>query len=193
MPDILDPYVGAGGEKQPLDGDEKEAEDVRCERHTYEEDRERLSEEEMRQTIKYVTWMALSGVLTTAKAQQSPKIRSSWTKLPTFRIFPPQKSLKNVKVFLKNVCGSQHQSFYIIVFTNIQTTTGENITFSGVSGCYRSNFNYVLFEILGNSVYYLLLFKPHFIFLSTKAQLPTSLDRFGSGVSTGCPLSRRAR
>ena len=28
VPDILDPYVGAGGKKQPLDGDEKEADDV---------------------------------------------------------------------------------------------------------------------------------------------------------------------
>lgn len=46
MPDILDPYVGAGSEKQPLDGDEEEANDVWCERHTYEEDRERLSEVE---------------------------------------------------------------------------------------------------------------------------------------------------
>lgn len=28
VPDILDPYVGAGSEKQPLDGDEEEADDV---------------------------------------------------------------------------------------------------------------------------------------------------------------------
>lgn len=28
VPDILDPYIGAGGEKQPLDGDEEEADDV---------------------------------------------------------------------------------------------------------------------------------------------------------------------
>lgn len=28
MPDILDPYVGAGSEKQPLDGNEEEANDV---------------------------------------------------------------------------------------------------------------------------------------------------------------------
>lgn len=28
VPDVLDPYVGAGSEKQPLDGDEKEADDV---------------------------------------------------------------------------------------------------------------------------------------------------------------------
>lgn len=53
VPDILDPYVSAGGEKQPLDGDEKEADDVWCKRHTYEEDRERLRVGEKRQTIKY--------------------------------------------------------------------------------------------------------------------------------------------
>lgn len=28
VPDILDPYVGAGSKKQPLDGDEEEAYDV---------------------------------------------------------------------------------------------------------------------------------------------------------------------
>lgn len=28
VPDILDPYVGAGGEKQPLDRDKEKADDV---------------------------------------------------------------------------------------------------------------------------------------------------------------------
>lgn len=28
VPDILDPHVGAGGKKQPLDGDEEKADDV---------------------------------------------------------------------------------------------------------------------------------------------------------------------
>lgn len=28
VPDILDPYVGAGSKKQPLDGDEEKADDV---------------------------------------------------------------------------------------------------------------------------------------------------------------------
>lgn len=42
MPDVLDPYVGTGGEEQPLDGDEEETDDVRRERHAHEEDGERL-------------------------------------------------------------------------------------------------------------------------------------------------------
>lgn len=42
VPDILDPYVGAGSEEQPLDGDEEEADDVGRKRHAYEENREGL-------------------------------------------------------------------------------------------------------------------------------------------------------
>lgn len=57
MPDILDPYVGAGGEKQPLDRDEEKADDVWRKRHTYEEDRERLSAGERDKTVKYAITM----------------------------------------------------------------------------------------------------------------------------------------
>lgn len=42
VPDILDPYVGAGSKKQPLDGDEEEAYDVWCKRNTHKEDGECL-------------------------------------------------------------------------------------------------------------------------------------------------------
>lgn len=49
VPDVLDPYVGAGSEKQPLDRDEEKADDVWRKRHTYEEHRERLSAGESNQ------------------------------------------------------------------------------------------------------------------------------------------------
>ena len=42
MPDILDPYVGASGKEQPLDGDEEEADDVGRKRYTHKEHREGL-------------------------------------------------------------------------------------------------------------------------------------------------------
>lgn len=42
VPDILDPYVGAGSKKQPLDGDEEKAYDVWCKRNTHKEDGECL-------------------------------------------------------------------------------------------------------------------------------------------------------
>lgn len=52
MPDILDPYVGAGSEEQPLDGDEEEADDVGRKRHAHEEHRESLRREEKAEMIK---------------------------------------------------------------------------------------------------------------------------------------------
>lgn len=42
MPYVLYPDICAGGEEQPLLGDEQEADDVWCERDTHKEHRERL-------------------------------------------------------------------------------------------------------------------------------------------------------